>query len=58
MPKEAKEPAKPAITFGPFEQALVVLFIMTFGTCPLSSTFSSPSATPRQVVSSGRWHIH
>ena len=51
MPKEAKEPAKPAITFGPFEQALVVLFIMTFGTCPLSSTFSSPSAKARQVVS-------
>ena len=31
MPREAKEPVKPAITFGPFEQALVVLLIMTFG---------------------------
>ena len=31
MPKEAKEPTKPVITFGPFEQALVVLMIMTFG---------------------------
>jgi hypothetical protein len=40
MPKDAKEPVKPVITFGPFEQALVVLLIMTFGTYVHSKPFA------------------